>query len=118
MAIVSTARRADFELIHRSRLIRQHFEFVIAAEDCTEHKPLPQPYRMALERLGALPSEALVIEDTSRGLRSALAAGIDCVIIRNDFTCSQDFTGALRMISSIRELPSLIAALWMGQVKL
>jgi hypothetical protein len=44
-------------------------------------------------------------------LRSALAAGIDCLIIRNEFTSSQDFTGALRIISSIRELPSLIAVL-------
>ena len=110
MAIVTTARRADFELIHRSRSIRRHFEFVITADDCTEHKPSPQPYRMALDRFGAKPEEALVIEDTSRGLRSAIAAGIDCVIIYNEFTASQDFTGAWHMIPSIRDLPALLAA--------
>jgi HAD superfamily hydrolase (TIGR01509 family) len=110
MAIVSTARRADFELIHRSRTIRQHFEFVITADDCTEHKPSPQPYQMALDRFGAKAEDALVIEDTSRGLRSAIAAGIDCVVIRNEFTASQDFTGAWRFISSIRELPAILAA--------
>jgi HAD superfamily hydrolase (TIGR01509 family) len=109
MAIVSTARRDDFELIHRTRSIRDFFEFVITADDCTEHKPLPQPYLMALARFGAAPEDALVIEDTSRGLRSAMAAGVDCVIIRNEFTAAQDFTGAWRIIDSIRELPALLA---------
>jgi HAD superfamily hydrolase (TIGR01509 family) len=94
MAIISTSRREDFELIHRSRPLRGFFEFILTADDCSEHKPSPLPYRMALERFSAAPSDALVIEDTSRGLRSAIAAGVDCVIVRNDFTATQNFTGA------------------------
>ena len=110
MAIVTTARRDDFDLIHRSRQIRQYFEFVITVEDCSNAKPAPDPYVEALRRLNAHPSEALAIEDSSRGLRSALAAGLDCVIVRNAFTDAQDFSGAYSILSSVRELPSFLTS--------
>ena len=42
-------------------------------------------------RFGATREETLVVEDSSRGLNSAVAAGIDCVIVANDFTKTQDF---------------------------
>ncbi len=38
-----------------------------------------------------------------------MAAGIDCVAVRNTFTVSQDFSGAWRMLQSIRELPGVLA---------
>lgn len=108
MAIVTTARRQDFELIHRSRQLRQYFEFVIALEDCSKPKPAPEPYLCALRRFNASPSDALAIEDSSRGLHSALSAGVNCVIVRNAFTDSQDFSGAYSVLSSERELPSFL----------
>jgi HAD superfamily hydrolase (TIGR01509 family) len=108
MAIVTTARRRDFDLIHRSRRIREFFEFVITIDDCTEAKPAPEPYLRALERFGAAPEQALAIEDSSRGLAAARAAGIDCAVVRNDFTATQDFTGAWRVLDSIRDLPAAL----------
>src|SRR5882672_11186273 len=106
MAIVSTATRADVALIHRSRSILPFFEFVLTLEDYEQPKPAPDPYLTALQRCGALAKEAVAIEDSARGLRSAIAAGIDCVVVRNEFTSSQDFSGAWRMLQSIRELPA------------
>lgn len=109
MAIVSTSKRSDFELIHRSRGILQFFEFIINIEDCEEPKPDPDPYLKALKRFGALAGEAVAIEDSSRGLRSAIRAGIDCVVVRNEFTSSQDFSGAWCILHSVRELPAALA---------
>jgi HAD superfamily hydrolase (TIGR01509 family) len=109
MAIVTTSKRADFQIIHESRRIRQFFEFVINVEDCTRAKPAPDPYLLALERFHATPAEALAIEDSSRGLSSAISAGLDCAIIQNDFTATQDFTGAWRVLASVRDLPSALA---------
>ena len=51
------------------------------------------------------PSECIVIEDSARELKSAIAAGIDCIIIKNDFTVSHDFSGAKCIINEIIELP-------------
>lgn len=106
MAIVSTSRRADFELIHRRRELRQFFDFVINIEDCVRPKPAPEPYLAALERFGTTPERALAIEDSSRGLASAVAAGLDCAIVRSDFTAAQDFGSACCVLDSIRDVPN------------
>lgn len=108
MAIVSTSKRADFDLIHAARGIRRFFEFVINIEDCVRAKPDPDPYLRALERFRARPEEALAIEDSSRGLAAAKAASLDCAIIRSDFTATQDFRDAWCMIDSVRELPRVL----------
>ena len=42
-----------------------------------------------LKRFGATKEETLVVEDSSRGLTAAVAAGIDCAIVHNDFTRGQ-----------------------------
>jgi HAD superfamily hydrolase (TIGR01509 family) len=109
MAIVSTSKRADMELIHRARGILPFFAFVLTIEDYERPKPAPDPYVNALYRFGAVAQEAVAIEDSSRGLRSAMAAGVDCVVVHNAFTASQDFSGAWRMLQSIRELPAALA---------
>ena len=108
MAIVTTAKRADFELIHRSRSIVDYMSFVLAKGDYVRSKPAPDPYLAALERFGAQPHEAIVVEDSERGLRAAVAAGIDCVVVANDFVAEQDLSCATHHIESIRELPALL----------
>ncbi|SNY23633.1 haloacid dehalogenase superfamily, subfamily IA, variant 3 with third motif having DD or ED [Paractinoplanes atraurantiacus] len=108
MAIVTTAKRADFDLIHEKRRIRHFMEFVLVREDYELSKPHPEPYLTALKRFGATREEALVVEDSSRGLRSAVAAGIDCAVVHNDFTRSQDFSQATYRIDTLRNLQEII----------
>ena len=108
MAIVTTSRRVDFEMIHEKRQIRQFMDFVLVREDYTLAKPHPEPYLTGLKRLGATRRETLVVEDSSRGLNSAVAAGIDCVIVHNDFTKSQDFSRASYRIETLIELKDII----------
>ena len=112
MAVVSTSRRSDFNLIHKTRQIRQFFDFVINIEDCPRPKPAPDPYLVALARFGAEPMAALAIEDSSRGLVSASSAGLRCAIVRNDFTEVQDFSGAWCVLDSIQELPGRLTTDW------
>ncbi len=111
MAIVTTAKRVDFELIHAGRGIVEHMEFVLASGDYARSKPAPDPYLEALRRFGARPEQALVIEDSERGLRAARAAGIDCVVVANAFVAGQDLSAATHHIASLAELPALLAAL-------
>ena len=109
MAIVTTSRGVDFELIHRRRRIVPLMDFVLVREDYLRSKPDPEPYLVALDRFGAEPSEALVIEDSRRGMLAALAAGLDCAIVDNAFTRSQDFSGSRYRLQSIREVPDLLS---------
>jgi HAD superfamily hydrolase (TIGR01509 family) len=108
MAIVTTSKRQDFELIHQDRDITRYMDFVLVRDDYTHAKPDPEPYLVALERFGADKHEALVVEDSSRGLRSAVAAGIDCAVVHNEFTAQQDLSAASFRIQSLAELKDLI----------
>ena len=83
-------------------------EFVLTREDYRLAKPHPEPYLTALKRFGATPQETLVVEDSSRGLSSAVAAGIDCAIVHNDFTQSQDFSQASYRIDALIELKDIV----------
>jgi len=109
MAIVTTARRADFDLIHESSGLLEFFDFALVREDYARSKPHPDPYLAALARFGADPAEALALEDSVRGLKSAFRAGLECVVVRSPFTASQDFALAWRVVDSIREVPALLA---------
>src|ERR1700722_14003281 len=93
MAIVTTAKRVDFDLVR---------------EDYKLAKPHPEPYLTGLKRFGATKEETLVVEDSSRGLNSAVAAGIDCVIVHNDFTKTHDFSHASYRIGTLIELKDII----------
>jgi HAD superfamily hydrolase (TIGR01509 family) len=111
MAIVTTAKRADFELIHEKRQVRQFMDFVLVREDYERSKPHPEPYMTGLKRFGAAKEETLVVEDSTRGLHSAVAAGIDCAIVHNDFTKSQDFSQASYRVETLIELKDIVLEL-------
>jgi HAD superfamily hydrolase (TIGR01509 family) len=108
MAIVTTSKRADFELIHQNRNIVKYMDFVLAREDYVSSKPDPEPYVTGLARFGAAAQHCLVVEDSQRGLQAARAAGIDCAIVHNAFTASHDFSGAHYQLDSIAELPAVL----------
>jgi HAD superfamily hydrolase (TIGR01509 family) len=108
MAIVTTAKRVDFDIIHQKRRIRPFMDFVLVREDYKLAKPHPEPYLTGLKRLGATKEETLIVEDSSRGLNSAVAAGIDCAIVYNDFTKAQDFSQASYRIKTLSELKDIV----------
>jgi HAD superfamily hydrolase (TIGR01509 family) len=112
MAVVTTSKRRDFELIHRSGRIVRHMEFVLTRESFAREKPHLDGYLAALERFGAAPQEAVVVEDSRQGLDAARAAGLACLIVHNRFFGPrQDFSGAVAVLRSIDEVPNAIAAL-------
>jgi HAD superfamily hydrolase (TIGR01509 family) len=108
MAIVTTSHRADFNIIHKDRSIVSYMDFVLAREDYINSKPDPEPYITGLQKSGAQPDEVLVVEDSERGLTAALAAGIDCAVVQNDFTKSHDFSKATHTLKNFSELPKLM----------
>ncbi len=110
LAIVTTARRADFALIHRDRSITSFMDFVLVREDYVRAKPDPEPYLLGLRRFGVAAAAALVVEDSARGLASAVAAGIDCAVVHNDFTAAQDFSRARHRIQTLAELSAIVRA--------
>lgn len=108
MAIVTTSRRVDFELIHKNRQIIDFMDFILCVEDYERAKPHPEPYLKGLEKFNAKDFEAIVVEDSQRGLQSAKSANIDCIVIKNEFTINQDFKKADFFINSFEDLENLL----------
>ncbi len=111
MGIITTSKPADFALIHEKRSILDYMEFYLARDDYEQAKPHPEPYLKGLQRFGATAAETVVIEDSARGLKSAVAAGIDCIVVANEFTAAHDLSKATARVATFRELPSTIRGL-------
>jgi HAD superfamily hydrolase (TIGR01509 family) len=109
MAIVTSALRSDFELAHRDTGLLHHFEFVLASGEYARHKPHPDPYLEAADRLGVDPRRCVVVEDSVRGLQAAVAAGMACLAIPHALTAGGDFSQATAVLSSIREVPDAVS---------
>ena len=109
MGIVTSSRREDFELIHASRGITEHMQFVLCSGEYARSKPHPDPYLKGLELFGGEKHEAIVVEDSERGLRSAVNAGIECVIVENHFAVTHNFSDATHRIKTLHELEKLLS---------
>lgn len=108
MGIVTTSRRVDFEIIHKNLGIVDYMDFVLCEEDYNFAKPHPEPYLKGLELFKANKEETIVIEDSTRGLTAAYKAGIECVIVKNEFTITQDFSKASYFIDNLAQLETIL----------
>ena len=63
------------------------FDAIVTAEDTQRHKPHPDVFLTAAERMKVEPHRCLVFEDADLGVEAAKAAGIDCIDVRLPFTC-------------------------------
>jgi len=104
MGIVTTSRRVDFEIIHKDRGIVDFMNFALCVEDYPRAKPYPDPYLKGMDIFKATKEQTIIVEDSQRGLISANRAAIDCVIVHNEFTKTQDFSKAQYKINSLEEL--------------
>jgi len=108
MGIITSSRREDFELIHSKRSLTKHMEFVLCSGEYARSKPHPDPYLQGLKLFAGKKREAIVIEDSERGLRSAVNAEIECVIVHNHFTRTHNFSDATYRIQTLQELETLL----------
>jgi HAD superfamily hydrolase (TIGR01509 family) len=98
MAVVTSSQRHHFDVMHADIGLTSYFEFELAREDCDRTKPNPDPYLLALERLGIRPESCVAVEDSERGLAAARAAGLRCLVIPNEITRSCNFQGATAIL--------------------
>jgi HAD superfamily hydrolase (TIGR01509 family) len=111
MAVVTSSQRQHFNVMHSNIGLTKYFEFVLAREDCGKSKPNPEPYQLALERLGIKAESCVAVEDSERGLAAARAAGLRCIVIPNEFTRKCTFSGATAILPQAAALLDLVAEL-------
>ena len=95
VAVATTGSRAWVSRLLEQQFGLERFEAVITGEDAPVLKPDPAAYLRAAEAMNLDPAAGLVaVEDSHAGLRAAKAAGLSCVVVVNDYTRGQDFSGA------------------------
>jgi HAD superfamily hydrolase (TIGR01509 family) len=94
LAIVTGSPRDKVMLMHGDNGLLDHFEVIVTEDEITNSKPHPEPYLKAMEMLGVEPSQCLAVEDSRRGLDSAVAAGLRCIAVPNALTRVQRFERA------------------------
>lgn len=57
------------------------FDHIVCVSDGLPPKPAPDIFEHATRRLGFLPTQTLVFEDSNEGVRAALSAGLDVIQI-------------------------------------
>lgn len=70
------------------------FSVIVCGDLVRAKKPAPDAYRLALRNLGVGPEEAVAIEDSVNGLRSARAAGVWTLVTPTCWSDRGDFGGA------------------------
>lgn len=103
LAVASTSAEASVRAVLEhavgSDLARR---FSVFAGDVVAHKkPAPDIYLLALDQLGLVPDDALVIEDSGNGVRAAVSAGLRTVVTVSAYTTEEDFTGASLVVTSL-----------------
>jgi HAD superfamily hydrolase (TIGR01509 family) len=83
------------------------FDTVMTGTDVPLLKPDPAVYLEVLGQTGAQADRTVVIEDSANGLRAAVAAGLQCLVARNDYTRGDDFTGATLVTEGLDD-PALL----------
>ena len=82
----------------------------ISTEEVAAGKPSPAVYLEVVDRLGARPESCAAIEDSTNGLRSALAAGLAVVAIPQDHypVDPSVLAGASIVLRDLRELTPVV----------
>ena len=60
---------------------RARFDVIVCGDEVAAPKPSPEPYLRAAGLLGVTPAECAVVEDSTTGVASALAAGCRPVVV-------------------------------------
>jgi len=108
MAVVTGAPRDHFEGLHRHTSMLRFFEFSITCDECPQVKPLPDAYLLATHRMGVCPSDCIAIEDSPRGVRAALAAGMRCILFATPLTDTSLCIGVDRVVHNVLELENAL----------
>ncbi len=81
LALVSSTSRKNVNLFLRTSGSRRLFSIVLSGNDVATAKPSPRLYREALRRLKLRPSQALVVEDSLAGIKSARRLGLRTIAL-------------------------------------
>ncbi len=107
LAIATTTTPANVTALLNNSLAadaEDWFEVIAAGDIVPAKKPAPDIYVWAMEQMNLAPEQCLAFEDSDNGVKSVLGSGIRSLLVTvNDYTRSQDFSGATMVVDHLGE---------------
>lgn len=102
---VASSSASEWVRGHLSRVGAMNmFDVVATGDEVAAHKPDPEVYLLALDRLGVTAAAAIAVEDTPHGVAAARSAGMATVAIPNPFMDVAAFDAADVVLTSAADL--------------
>jgi len=116
LAIASGASRVEVHDAIEGIGIASFFQVVIGAEDYARGKPAPDPYLLAMDRLGVRGQarRCVVIEDATPGILSARAAGARVIGVQAGNFVGYDLSPADVVVDTLAEVTDDLCASLVG----
>jgi HAD superfamily hydrolase (TIGR01509 family) len=108
LGVVTGAGRFGVKSTLQGHQIEKYFDVITTGEDVTKSKPDPAVYLLAMKNLGVKPDECVAIEDTENGIRSAIAAGLICCAVKNDYSAGHDLSIATEVFDTMNNAKNWI----------
>ncbi len=85
LAIASSSWRENINFVLNKLALKGYFKIIIGRENVENHKPHPEIYLLAAEKLNVPPERSIVIEDSVVGVEAAKTAGMRCIAVCNSY---------------------------------
>lgn len=104
LAVATSSYKARAEKILSMLKIKKYFKTIIAAEDVKKHKPNPDVFLKAAEKLGVKPEDCVVIEDAANGIEAAKKGGMKAIGYAKNQRKRKELKNAEVLVSNFKQL--------------
>ncbi len=81
IGVASNSIRHTVEVMMERSNLAQHMDVMLSNEDVKHAKPAPDIYLKAIELLGVLPKETMIVEDNENGIKAARESGAHVMVV-------------------------------------
>ncbi len=104
LAVASSSTPEIIDLVLTKTNLKKYFPIIVSGNDVAKSKPAPDIFLFTAHKLGAKPTNCVVIEDSPNGIKAAKAAGMTCVAYNGANVNSEKLQEADSIIQSYAEL--------------
>lgn len=105
LALATSASKQYIKtLFSKFPTLQSFFTLVITGDEVMRGKPYPDVYLKAVEELGVLPEDCVVLEDSFNGIAAAKRAGIQVICVPNKNYPDADYSLADRVFESLEQV--------------
>lgn len=83
MAIATGTLRSNVEKIMKLTELKDFFSIVVSSEDVTRHKPEPDTFLVAAQKIDLTSQDCIVFEDAPLGIQAAKNGHFDCCVVKD-----------------------------------